>query len=62
MSKAAKSAKSGSRSSGSGQFLGRAKDGTLIARPDFKPKSFTVRELREAVRNVQRREAEAEAS
>lgn len=47
------------RSAKSGQFLGRAKDGTWIARPDFKPKSFTVRQLRKAVRDAQEREAEA---
>ncbi len=49
------------RSSRSGKFLGQAKDGTWIVRPDFKPKSCTVQKLRKAVGDVQKREAEAKA-
>lgn len=60
MTKSVKS-RSTRRSSQSGQFLGRAKDGTLIVRPDFKPKSFSVQKLRKAVGDVQRREADAKA-
>ena len=49
------------RSSKTGKFLGQASDGTWIVRPDFKPKSFTVHQLRKAVREVQKRESEAKA-
>lgn len=45
------------RSAKTGQFLGRTADGLLIPRPDFKPKSFTLRELDVAVRAVKRRQA-----
>ena len=48
------------RSSQTGQFLGRTKEGLLIPRPDFKPSSFTVRQLEEAIRAV-REEAAAKA-
>ena len=49
------------RSAKTGQFLGRTTDGLLIPKPDFKPKSFTLRELDEAVRAVKLRQA-AQAS
>jgi len=39
-----------------GRFIGRAVDGTPIARPVFKPKSFTVRELQKVVREIQKRD------
>ena len=48
------------RSSKTGQFIGRTKEGLLIPKPDFKPKSFTVRQLQEAIRAV-REEATAKA-
>lgn len=60
MTKSAKS-KQVARSAKTGRFLGQAKDGTWIVRPDFKPKSFTVQKLRKAVGDVQKREAEAKA-
>lgn len=41
--------------------LGYAWDGTPIARPPFKPKRFTVQELRRAVEKVRREQALAEA-
>jgi len=40
------------RSASSGQFIGRTSDGILIPKPDFKPQSFTVRQLQEAIRAV----------
>ncbi len=49
------------RSSQSGQFLGVAKDGTPIARPDFKPVSFTERELNRVIRDLRSREQSAKA-
>jgi len=49
------------RSAASGQFLGRTEDGLLIPRPDFKPESFTLRELDRAVRAAKRRQAAAQA-
>lgn len=63
MSKTAKSPTTVSigRNAQTGQFLGRAKDGTLIAKPDFKPVSFTVRELDRAIRAVRAREDKAQA-
>jgi hypothetical protein len=63
MSKIAKSPpkKSTGRAAQAGQFLGRASDGTLIARPSFKPVSFTVRELERAIRTVREREDKAVA-
>jgi hypothetical protein len=48
------------RSSKTGQFIGRTKEGLLIPKPDFQPKSFTVRQLQEAIRAV-REEATAKA-
>lgn len=61
MSKTAKSPAKVSigRNAQTGQFLGRAKDGTLIAKPDFKPVRFTVRELERAIRAVREREDNA---
>jgi hypothetical protein len=47
------------RSVRTGKFLGRTEDGILIQKPDFKPKSFTLRELDEAVRAVKRQQAAA---
>lgn len=41
--------------------LGRTKEGVLIARPDFKPKSFTLRQLDEAIRAVKQRQAASQA-
>jgi hypothetical protein len=38
-------------------ILGYAWDGTPIARPPFKPKSFTVQELRRVVDKVRREQA-----
>jgi hypothetical protein len=40
-------------------ILGYAWDGTPIARPPFKPKSFTVQELRRVVDRVRREQAQA---
>jgi hypothetical protein len=63
MSKAVKTKPSGSagRSVRSGQFIGRTKEGFLVPKPDFKPSSFTVRELEEAVRAAKRRQAATQA-
>jgi hypothetical protein len=47
------------RNAQTGEFLGRAKDGTLIAKPDFKPVRFTVRELDRAIRAVRGRDDKA---
>jgi len=44
----------------SGQYIGRTREGLLIPKPKFKPQSFTVRELQQAIRDV-RREAAAKA-
>ena len=44
-----------------GQFLGRTEDGLLIPRPDFKPESFTLRELDRAIRAAKQRRAAAQA-
>lgn len=49
------------RSSQTGQFIGRTKEGILIPKPDFKPSSFTVRQLEEAIRAVRRRQAAGQA-
>jgi hypothetical protein len=57
----AATAKPTSRSGQTGRFVGRTKDGLLIPRPDFKPKSFTMRELDEAVRAVKVRRAVSQA-
>jgi hypothetical protein len=46
-----------SRSVRAGQFIGRTKDGLLIPRPDFKPESFSLRELDKAIRAAKRRQA-----
>ena len=46
-----------SRSARAGQFVGRTKDGLLIPRPAFRPKSFTLRQLDDAVKTVKRRQA-----
>ena len=64
MSKAPKQSRESKvgRSSASGQFLGRTKDGILIPKPDFMPTSFTLRELDKAIRAAKRRQAEAQAS
>lgn len=43
------------------QYLGRTKEGLLIPRPDFKPESFTLRELDKAVRAAKRRQAQTQA-
>lgn len=56
-----KSTRKPAASSKSGQFLGRSKDGILIVRPDFKPKSFTVEQLQKAIREVRKREADSKA-
>ena len=64
MAKVAKIAprKSIGGSAQTGKFLGRTAEGLLIPRPDFKPKSFTVRQLQEAIRAVRsEREAAAKA-
>mgnify|MGYP003382418046 CR=1 FL=1 len=45
----------------SGQFIGHAEDGTAIAKPAFKPESFTLRELRKVIRAVRDREQTAKA-
>jgi hypothetical protein len=49
------------RHSATSQFVGRAEDGTAIAKPAFKPKSFTVRELHKVIRAVRSREQSAKA-
>jgi hypothetical protein len=49
------------RSASTGQFIGRTKEGLLIPRPDFKPESFTLRELDKAVRAAKRRQAATQA-
>ena len=46
----------------SGRYLGRASDGTLIARPDFKPHGFTLGKLQKVIRDVKKREAETSPS
>jgi len=63
MGKAAKSKPSTTarRSAQSGQFIGRTKEGFLVPKPDFKPSSFTVRELQEAVQAAKRRQTAARA-
>lgn len=64
MAKAVKTKPAGAwtkRSKRTGPFIGRTKDGILIPRPDFKPESFTLRELDRAVRAVKRRRAETQA-
>lgn len=42
------------------RYIGRTAEGFLIPEPDFKPLSFTVRQVRDVVRDVKRRLAEAE--
>ena len=49
------------RAAQSGQFIGRAKDGTAIVKPNFKPERFTVRQLQKVIRDVQTREELANA-
>ena len=49
------------RSAATRQYLGRTKEGLLIPRPDFKPESFTLRELDKAVRAAKRRQAQTQA-
>ncbi len=49
------------RAAQTGQFIGRAKDGTAIAKPAFKPQSFTVRELQKVIREIQNTEDRAKA-
>lgn len=46
------------RTTRSSDYIGRTKEGLLIPKPDFQPKSFTVRQLQEAIRAV-REEAAA---
>jgi hypothetical protein len=48
-----------SRSATSGQFIGRASDGTAIAKPVVKPRSFSVEKLQRVIRDVQRQELKA---
>jgi hypothetical protein len=43
------------RSAATGQFIGRTRDGIAIARPAFRPESFTVRQLERAIRAVKAR-------
>ena len=59
MAKAVKTIRA-KRSVESKHYIGRTAEGLLIPRPDFKPVSFTVRELQAAIRAV-RREREAAA-
>jgi hypothetical protein len=61
MSKTAKtsSAKIVRRSPQSGQFLGVTKDGIRIPRPDFKPVSFTERQLNKVMRELREQPAKA---
>lgn len=40
-----------------GAVIGYASDGTPIMKPPFKPKSFTVRELNQVIREIHREEA-----
>jgi hypothetical protein len=40
------------RDAQSGKFLGRANDGTLIARPVGKPDGFTIRQLQKVIKEV----------
>jgi hypothetical protein len=63
MAKTAKqiSSRTVERSAKTGRFIGRTKDGLLIPRPDFKPESFTLRELDKAIRAAKRRQAAAQA-
>lgn len=63
MSKTAKTSagKTVVRSSQSGQFLGVTKDGIRIPRPDFKPVSFTERQLNKVMRELRERELPAKA-
>ncbi len=63
MSKTSKTSggKTARRSSRPSPFLGVSKDGIRIPRPDFKPVSFTERQLERAVRVVLERERENEA-
>jgi hypothetical protein len=63
MSKTAKTSagKTLVRSSQSGKFLGVTKDGIWIARPDFKPVSFTERQLNKVMRELRERELPAKA-
>jgi hypothetical protein len=57
MSKTAKtsSRKTVRRTSRPSEFLGVTKDGIWIPRPDFKPVSFTERQLERAIRIVRER-------
>jgi hypothetical protein len=57
MSKTAKTsgAKTMRRASRSSEFLGVTKEGVRIPRPDFKPVSFTERQLERAIRVVRER-------
>jgi len=62
----AKSAKNGShkkasRSATSGEIYGRTREGLAIAKPAFKPKSFSVSELERVMRDVKREEAARKA-
>jgi hypothetical protein len=47
------------RAARSGQFIGRTSDGTLIARPPFKPEGFTVRQLQKVIQDMRKEEADA---
>jgi hypothetical protein len=64
MSKSPKQTKTAKvmRSSRTGRFIGRTKDGVLVPKPDFKPSSFTVRELREAVQAAKKQQSTARHS
>jgi hypothetical protein len=63
MSKTAKTSagKTVGRSSQTGQFLGVTEDGIRIPRPDFKPVSFTERQLNKVMRELREREQPAKA-
>jgi hypothetical protein len=63
MTKSGTKSKLVKRDGRTGQFgvLGRASDGTAIMKPPFKPKSFTVRELNQVIREIHREEAHKRA-
>jgi hypothetical protein len=62
MKKSAPKTQSGKRDAASARFLmGYASDGTPIMKPPFKPKSFTVRELNQVIREIHREEAQKRA-
>jgi hypothetical protein len=49
--------KSKSRSATGSEIYGRTREGLAIAKPAFKPKSFSVSELERVMRDVKREEA-----